>query len=987
MTTFRGKPFWAWSGKLDPQEIVRQVKTFKEMGYGGFYIHSRVNLETEYLGDEWMQCVKAAISEAKKYGLEVWIYDEDRWPSGIAGGKVTMNPNFRQKYLYMRRYKKSGFQAIDYGIEYINSFAVKFEADRLADYYQTVDCNEIKDGYEILIFCYAEPYAGGFYNGYTYLDTLNKKATEKFLTVTHERYKEALKEDFDYVKGFFTDEPNRGTLLTGFNIGHPDKMTMLPYTYSLFDDFYRRCGYDLTERLPELYYLKRGEEFNKVAYDYVNVLQEMFRENFMRPYADWCHANGKMLVGHLMHEDSLTIQTTLLGSAIRCVDLMDFAGFDHLKSSNENYWIAKQAHSLRRQLGKERTLCEQFGCTGWHASFFDYKKIGDVLALLGVDERAEHLAWYTMKGESKRDFPAPLSRQSVWKDEWHILEEYYERIAEYSAAGKEFCDTLVIYPVESVWGRVHAGWAKDFEAKDAETKRLDRKYEELFLWLMDGGVAFDYGDEAILEEYAKVKGNIVEVGQCRYCTVVVSGVNVLRRSTLELLKNFVGNGGRVIVAGELPSYVNGEKTNENYDGFIKINGGEEEVVSLLSVDKCKVAGGRIWRRITETESGGNIFLLNPDDGEKETTIFLEGEKQVYESDLRSGEQKPLPYAYVDGNTVLRYTFAARGELMLVYANVRGSASEISVDTEGFERVFESDGYPYRLSEQNKLPLDIAEVYVNGSYYCRGELLSVDKRIRRDNGLEIRSSVMFQPWYKKLYKRRSDKIVAVKLVFEFEAEGLPADTVALISEYEQATYVLNGVNQTAKMHDCPIDCCFKELPLKGVKNGLNVLEIYTAVDEENGLENVYLSGDFAVKTKNGKGTLYPLSKKLDTLHPTLHGFPFYGGKIYYDTGLKGTLAVDLKEVNCGLVKIFDGEEEVADLIAPPYRFGCREFKKGLTVCAVINRRNTFGPLHLFPKTDDGYSYGPESYMDDFANFDENEYSIFDFGFRLVVKSKK
>lgn len=85
---FRSLPFWAWNGKLEESELRRQIREMKKAGAGGFFIHSREGLETEYMGEEWMRCVKAAVDEAKKQGLSAWLYDEDRWPSGTAGGSV-----------------------------------------------------------------------------------------------------------------------------------------------------------------------------------------------------------------------------------------------------------------------------------------------------------------------------------------------------------------------------------------------------------------------------------------------------------------------------------------------------------------------------------------------------------------------------------------------------------------------------------------------------------------------------------------------------------------------------------------------------------------------------------------------------------------------------------------------------------------------------------------------------------------------------------
>ena len=92
---FRGKPFWAWNGKLREEELKRQIDIMKEMGFGGFFMHSRTGLETEYLGDEWFSLINACADYGKRKEMETWLYDEDRWPSGSAGGIVTEEPRYR----------------------------------------------------------------------------------------------------------------------------------------------------------------------------------------------------------------------------------------------------------------------------------------------------------------------------------------------------------------------------------------------------------------------------------------------------------------------------------------------------------------------------------------------------------------------------------------------------------------------------------------------------------------------------------------------------------------------------------------------------------------------------------------------------------------------------------------------------------------------------------------------------------------------------
>ena len=82
---YRGAPFWAWNGRLEPDELRRQVRIMHKMGLGGFFMHSRVGLATPFLSDEWFEVVGACVEAGRRLDMEAWLYDEDRWPSGAAG--------------------------------------------------------------------------------------------------------------------------------------------------------------------------------------------------------------------------------------------------------------------------------------------------------------------------------------------------------------------------------------------------------------------------------------------------------------------------------------------------------------------------------------------------------------------------------------------------------------------------------------------------------------------------------------------------------------------------------------------------------------------------------------------------------------------------------------------------------------------------------------------------------------------------------------
>jgi hypothetical protein len=83
--------------------VTTQIEVLKHMGMGGGHIHPRTGLNSPYLGDEFMGLVRSSVAEAQAYGMLVWLYDEDRWPSGFAGGLVTREPQFRAHHLMLTR--------------------------------------------------------------------------------------------------------------------------------------------------------------------------------------------------------------------------------------------------------------------------------------------------------------------------------------------------------------------------------------------------------------------------------------------------------------------------------------------------------------------------------------------------------------------------------------------------------------------------------------------------------------------------------------------------------------------------------------------------------------------------------------------------------------------------------------------------------------------------------------------------------------------
>ncbi|MDQ1329669.1 MAG: hypothetical protein QG641_2961, partial [Candidatus Poribacteria bacterium] len=554
---YRGKPFWSWNGRLEEKELIRQIHVMQEMGLGGFFMHSRTGLATEYLGDEWFQLTNACADEAEKLGMEAWLYDEDRWPSGTAGGMVTENPEYRMKFVSLHPIKDSEFHWNDRIFAAFSCDLNGLAYSNCSRIYNDTPSSSYRDK-TILVFTIEEVPKSSFFNGYTDSDRLNLEATEEYIRLTHEQYKVHCGDRFGKpILGIFTDEPNRGSVMTGFSNSDPNRHWMSPWTETLPEVFKARFGYDLIERLPEVFLKPDGRLVSQVKWHYMELLQQMFLDNFAKPIFDWCKANNMLLTGHVLHEDNLTSQVAVQGSLMRFYEYMHYPGVDVLTEGNRNYWIVKQLTSVARQLGQKWLLSELYGCTGWQMSFESHKAVGDWQALFGINLRCHHLSWYTMEGEAKRDYPASILHQSAWWKDYHYVETYYSRLGLILTQGEPCCDVLVISPVESLWCQIYAGWADGLSPLSPEIQEVEKAYAELFFWLAGSQVDFDYADEEMLGRLANVNSGepVLQVGKAKYRTVIIGKMMTIRSSTMDILEKFRSAGGKVIFADKPSAYV------------------------------------------------------------------------------------------------------------------------------------------------------------------------------------------------------------------------------------------------------------------------------------------------------------------------------------------------------------------------------------------------------------------------------------------------
>jgi hypothetical protein len=555
--TFRPVPFWSWNEKIEPLELRRQIELMANAGWGGGFIHSRIGLLTKYLGEDWFEAADAAIAACRQHGLKVWLYDEDKWPSGFSGGSVPLaDEMFRMKALFARRLGAP----------------------------LPVNSTPIGPPFnELQVYLWIAPLGDPWFNGTCYADLMSKRAMRKFLDDAYESYYRHYAHDYgDEILAQFTDEPctiMRGRIPAG----------AVPFTDALIDRFQQIHGYGPVGKLHLLFV--DDEEAPRFRLHYFRTINDLFETNFSKQLGDWCEQHAVQLTGHYMAEHTLYAQQLWGVKIMPNYRHQGMPGVDHLCRQIEERITAKQCHSIVNQYGKPRMLSELYGVAGQSQSFEDRLWIASQQIALGVNLLNPHLALYTMAGVRKRDYPQNMFYQQPWWPLNKVIDEPLSRMCVALSQGKYLAEALIIHPEEStfvLWrsktesSRVDETGERllwDHEPTVAGAKEaidaLDTQVKGVMDALLESQRTFDFADETVLAQEGVVarstgyqpvparagspcyEYSVLRMKKMDYPLVILPSMETIAQTTVDLLKQFQNAGGHIIRCGEPPKMIDG----------------------------------------------------------------------------------------------------------------------------------------------------------------------------------------------------------------------------------------------------------------------------------------------------------------------------------------------------------------------------------------------------------------------------------------------
>lgn len=961
--SYRSAPLWVWNDRVSKEQIETQLADFKAKGFGGVFIHPRPGLITPYLSEEWFTLCRHAVETGKKLGLSVWLYDENSYPSGFAGGHVPAEmPEAAGQGLRMVKATELPESFSVAPLLVLRSSEVGF-LDITPQALDPAIARKLGKG-EYYFFYREKASPSPWFAGFTYVDLMRREVTEKFLQITLDAYKEIIGDEFGLtVPGVFQDEAHIAP------VGGKD---VINFTPGLFEAFRKKWGYDLRFHLPSLFE-ERGD-WRRIRHNYYALLLDLFIQGWAKPYYDYCEQNRLLFTGHYWeHEwpvprlcpDNMAMAAYAHMPGIDCL-MNDWQMGPHAQFGNAR--AIKEVRSVANQLGKRRTLSETYGAGGWDMTLTDQKRIADWEFSLGINFINPHLSFMTITGTRKRDHPLSFSYHEPWWPAYRMLADYLARLAVAMSSGEQVNSTLVLEPTTTAW----MYYSPAVRSRALET--IGWSFQDFVNRLEAEHIEYDLASEEVVEEHGRVKKGKLVIGQRAYNLVVIPpGLENLNSATAQLLGHYVRRRGRVLSVAGTPSFVDGRSSdqfaklalryparwrNVDWPGLTEMT-----QMSGQALGFTEIKGPRefFFHQRRKLGDGELLFLANISPAEAIRGRLLAPAASVEKWDPWTGHVSPFPAFSSKGRIEVAFEIPSGGSLLLCLKKGKMRPFD-SPPSQRLELELGPD-LDIQREKPNVLTLDYCDLQLGGKEERGLYFYEAQTKIFRHHGLGR------NPWDNAVQFKTEildldpfPPTSGFEATYWFEAEpGVRLETLELVVERPALYQVfVNGQSPAPVPDRWWLDRAFGVFEIgELVKVGKNKITLRARpLTVHTELEPIYLRGDFSLKNKEKGFELGP-ARELSLGPWSAQGLPFYPDSVSYSRTLKiDSLRPERERV---LIKLGDWRGSVAEirvngqgvgfLISQPFELDITDHLKSgfnqLDVVVYGTLKNTLGPHHNNP----------------------------------------
>ncbi len=947
---YRTAPFWVWNNDVSKDDIDRTLLAFKDQGIGGVFLHPRYGLITEYLSDDWWELVEYSLKKAEELDLKLWIYDENSFPSGFAGGHVAAQmPEANSEGVALKPHYINVLEVPD-NLERVKHIFKK-EGDSWQEITESVKTELGKKG-EYCLLHLNDYETSKWFGGYSYVDLLKPGVTEKFMEITMPGYEKTLGHEFGKrVPGVFTDEPNTNTRSAG----------PIRYTPDLYEQFEKHWGYRLEPHLMSL--ITETGDWKKVRNNYQSTILQLFIDRWSKPWYKYTEEKNLAWTGHYWEHGWPNPKEGPDNMAMYAWHQVP--GIDMLFNSEKerpdqfgNVRNVKELSSVVNQFGRHRALSETYGAAGWELTFNDMKRLGDWQYALGVNLMNQHLSYMSLAGDRKHDFPQSFGPHAPYWGVYRYQADYFARLSLALSSGFQKNNILVIEPTTTAWMYYNPA-----ASENQEMNRVKHKFEDFLNQLELFKVEYDLGSENIIKDHGRIETGKFIVNKAEYQTIILPpGLENTDSKTFELLREFAGNGGKVIQLDQNLQFVNGNnqnfselQQNESWSYPVQIN--REFMIKLAENKRIKFENpdsikGKVFHMRREFDDGQLLFLTNFHKEETSGLIIQMEGKSVLELNAHDGHIKPGTFKRKSGNVSFSVVLPPSESRLFFISNRRGKSDGSA------EPVFElspANGKTI-VSRVNPNVFTIDYVELTLGKYKQEPMYyyTAANEIWKAHGFPDNPWVSSSQFKTELVDANNFPAgtgFSVTYPFFIEDEFDSADLQLVVERPWLYQVEVNGKRVSTDGNITFLDPDFHVFQITNlVKSGKNVIVLkaspFSIFCE---LQPVYLLGSFSViPAENGWKITNDQNLKIGSWKE--QGMPFYGQVVAYtknlDAKTEGTYAVKLPKWEGTVAEILvNGEHQgIIQLPTDIIKFHLPYGNHKVTVKVAGSLKNTLGPHH-------------------------------------------
>lgn len=494
------------------------MEYYRDRGLGGLVCN--VAFHDYMTSEENWQTLVAAVAACRELGMIVWIYDEQGYPSGAAGGLVLKeNP---------------AYEAME----------LAFDAER-------ADPFIVRPAYE---YTHA---SNNYHAARRYINLLDEQAVDCFVAKTHEQYWKRLGPYFgNTIQATFTDEPS----LIAINLGQiPEDarkrvrmvdpidpnfklLPRVPWSNDLADRYRERYGDDLLAVRRSLFTGDAPED-RRVRERFWSLIAHLVADRYFGKLQDWCERHGIVSSGHSLWEEAVLHHVPLEGNGLNVLGRMHIPGLDLLSSNPEAVvhggWLtAAMPASAARLAGRRRVMTE--------VSDFSQKMGGQ--GPVNLAEMQATAGWQAAWDVT--DFTLYYGMGDRSADDYRAYCRFVGRLNAVLKQATPVPDVLLYYPIHDLWTE-YLPTAEPL-AMDSQTPRarqLVASFRRLGQILAQRQVPFTLIDHENLARAEVRDGGLLSVGGRDYRSIVLPTGVELPDSVVAIVDRFAQSGGNVLRDG------------------------------------------------------------------------------------------------------------------------------------------------------------------------------------------------------------------------------------------------------------------------------------------------------------------------------------------------------------------------------------------------------------------------------------------------------